>query len=98
MTGVELFFEIPQHPQPTIYTYHTVCVQAQYRTTYDVTGVQRVLCDVDFLEQTQSFLSNGWRLVDICVDANALAEGLLTDFNKSSIVYIDILKLINAKC
>lgn len=75
VTGVELFWEIPQHDQPTVYAYHTVCVQAMYTTVYDASGVQRVVCDVDFLTQIQSFLSQGWRLVDICMDVNALTEG-----------------------
>jgi hypothetical protein len=74
--GVELFFNVPQHPEPTVYAYHAVTVHANYSIMPDTTQtIQQVTCDADFMGQLTAFLSKGWRLVNICIDITAIAEG-----------------------
>ena len=74
--GVELFFNIPIHRFQTKYSYHTVTLPAQYHIVSDATQtVQQVQCDADFLGQLRLFLNRGWRLVDICMDTTAIADG-----------------------
>jgi len=74
--GVELFFNVPLQLSQIRFTYHTVTVTAQYRIVSDATqAVQQVECNADFLGQLKLFLNTGWKLVDICIDTAAIAEG-----------------------
>ena len=74
--GVELFFNVPRHRHPTLYTYHTMKVAANYHIVADATQtIQQILCDADFMGQMMLFLNKGWKLIDICMDTTALAEG-----------------------
>ncbi|ELT97862.1 hypothetical protein CAPTEDRAFT_224889 [Capitella teleta] len=73
--GVELFFNLPKHPTPVIYAYHTVTVHANYHIMPDTTQtIQQVTCDADFMGQLTVFLSKGWKLVNICIDITAIAD------------------------
>ena len=75
--GVELFFNVPLHRFQSRFTYHTVTVPAQYHIVTDATQtVQQVQCDADFLGQLRVFLNQGWKLVDICIDNTAIADGM----------------------
>jgi hypothetical protein len=75
--GVELFFNVPLHRSPSRFTYHTVTIAAQYQIVTDATQtVQQVECNADFLGQLKLFLNTGWKLVDICIDTSAIAEGI----------------------
>jgi hypothetical protein len=79
VAGVELFFNVPRHSSPSLYTYHTVTVAAQYQIVSDATQtVQQVECTADFLGQLKLFLNTGWKLVDICIDSSAIARGLFS--------------------
>ena len=74
--GVELFFNMPKHKNPTKHVYHAVTVHAKYYMVPDATQtIQQILCNTDFNEQMRLFLSKGWKLVDICMDVTAIAEG-----------------------
>jgi len=76
VNGVELFFNAPVHRPSTIYTYHVISVSAHYHIVADATQtVQQVECSTDFLGQLRLFLNKGWRLIDICIDATAIADG-----------------------
>ena len=37
--------------------------------------IQQIFCEADFNKQLKLFLDKGWKLVDICMDSIALAEG-----------------------
>jgi len=64
------------HRQPTVFTYHVITVSAHYRIVADATQtVQQVECSADFLGQLRLFLNQGWKLVDICIDSTAIADG-----------------------
>ena len=74
--GVELFFNVPMHKNPTLYTYYTVQVPANYYIIPDATQtIKQISCDADFMGQMKVFLARGWKLVDICIDTTAIAEG-----------------------
>ena len=74
--GVELFFNCPRHENPTIYTYHTLYKPTKYSVVPDATGaLQQVECDADWMGQLKVFLDKGWKLIDICQDTQALADG-----------------------
>jgi len=77
VNGVELFFNLPVHVrQPTIFTYHVVTVSAHYHIVADATQtLQQVECSADFLGQLRLFLNQGWKLVDVCIDSTAIADG-----------------------
>jgi len=76
VNGVELFFNIPVHRLPTVFTYHVITVSAHYHIVADATQtVQQVECSTDFLGQLRLFLNQGWKLVDICIDSAAIADG-----------------------
>jgi len=76
VNGVELFFNIPVHRLPTVFTYHVITVSAHYHIVPDATQtVQQVECSADFLSQLRLFLNRGWNLVDICIDYTAIADG-----------------------
>lgn len=75
INGVELFFNIPVHRLPTIFTYHIISVSAHYHIVADATQtVQQVECSEDFLGQLRLFLNQGWKLIDICIDYTAIAD------------------------
>ena len=79
VVGVELFFNIPKHKNPTRYTYHTLKVHANYHIVPDATQtIQQIVCDADYMGQMMLFLNQGWKLVDICMDTTALADGTVT--------------------
>lgn len=72
---MELFFNIPVHRLPTVFTYHVITVSAHYHIVPDATQtVQQVECSADFLGQLRLFLNRGWNLVDICIDYTAIAD------------------------
>ena len=76
VVGLELFFNLPRHPHPTQYVYHTARLKAHYHIVPDVTQtIQQILCDADFMGQMTKYLNNGWKLVDLCMDTAALNEG-----------------------
>lgn len=80
VNGVELFFNIPAHHRlpSTLFTYHVISVSAQYHVVPDATQtVQQVQCSADLLGQLRLFLNKGWKLVDICIDSTAIADGRL---------------------
>jgi len=63
---------------PTIYTYHTVTIPVTYNISSDDTQTtQQVSCDLNFFGQMKLFLDTGWKLVDICMDSTAIADGKL---------------------
>jgi len=79
VNGVELFFNIPVHRLPTVFTYHVITVSAHYHIVADATQtVQQVECSTDFRGQLRLFLNQGWKLVDICIDSAAIADGMCT--------------------
>jgi len=79
VNGVELFFNIPVHRLPTVFTYHVITVSAHYHIVADATQtVQQVECSTDFRGQLRLFLNQGWKLVDICIDSAAIADGMYT--------------------
>ena len=52
----------------------TLC--ARYYTALDATQTtHQVMCDSDFQGQMKLFMNQGWKLIDICIDTMALAEG-----------------------
>ena len=74
---MELFFNIPLHDQPTKFSYHAVKINSKYHVVPDATQtIQQIVCDADFMGQMKLFLNQGWKLVDICMDTLALAEGM----------------------
>ena len=76
VVGVELFFNVPKHTFPTRYAYHATTIPATYHIVPDATQtIQQIRCDADFLGQLRAFLNRGWKLVDICIDATAIADG-----------------------
>jgi len=76
VNGVELFFNTPVHRLPKTFTYHVITVSTHYHIVADATDtVQQVECSTDFLGQLRLFLNQGWKLVDICIDYTAIAEG-----------------------
>ena len=76
--GVDLFFNLPKRRQLPHYRYHTIKVPVRFVVVPDSTQtVQQIECDADWMGQLKIFLDKGWKLVDICIDTTALAEGYL---------------------
>ncbi len=74
---MDLFFHTAQHRNPTKYTYHTLRVPTHYTVVPDATqSIQQIDCDADWMGQMKLFLDQGWKLVDICMDTTALADGM----------------------
>ena len=74
--GVDLLFESPEHSDAVPYTYHAVKYPVRFMLVPDPTKSTHTLeCDADWMGQLKQFLDEGWKLVDICIDNTALAEG-----------------------
>ncbi|ESO93832.1 hypothetical protein LOTGIDRAFT_228597 [Lottia gigantea] len=66
--GVDVFFDMPTHPNPQIYTYQIISVPMEVRAGF---GGQTVFCD--WASHLGQFLCQGWRLVEIFVDNSQVA-------------------------
>ena len=77
--GVDLFFDIPKKkPESRRYCYHTINLPVKYKVVPESSKtLQQVDCDADWMGQMKLFLDKGWKLVDICIDTTALADGKL---------------------
>lgn len=74
--GVDLFFNVPKHENPVRYCYHTIKVPVRYVVVPDATQtIHQIESDADWMGQLKLFLDKGWKLIDICMDATALADG-----------------------
>ncbi|XP_002732701.1 uncharacterized protein LOC100377864 [Saccoglossus kowalevskii] len=68
--GVDMFFNMPTHPNPTLYSYQAVNIQVPYKM---VTGLASasVKVDLDWNAQLRAYLAQGWRLTDIFFDSSS---------------------------
>ncbi|KAK6168486.1 hypothetical protein SNE40_021008 [Patella caerulea] len=63
--GVDLFYEIPTHPNPEIYTYQIVPVSIQVYVNFG----RSITIGCDWAGILGSYLSQGWRLVEVFLDS-----------------------------
>ncbi|XP_063427359.1 uncharacterized protein LOC134710879 [Mytilus trossulus] len=85
--GVDLFFEIPQHPSPELYQYQAVPLKltAQlnlkmgFGTIKENWGLQ-----LDWQEVMNQYLGTGWRLIEVFNDMSADTSIGMTGFGSSS--------------
>ena len=72
--GVDLFFNMPLHPNPTIYVYQAVSVPIQFQLMGGFGQTQiRVL--TDFMGQFSAYLQKGWKLVEVNFDTSQTTQG-----------------------
>lgn len=71
--GVDLFFDIPTHPNPRRYVYQAVNVPIGVSVSAGFpVGKINVVCD--WLGQMAAFLQQGWRLVEVFLDQSATTQ------------------------
>ena len=71
--GVDLFFDIPTHPNPRRYVYQAVNVPINVSVSPGFpAGKIQVYCD--WLGQMAAFLQQGWRLVEIFLDQSGATQ------------------------
>ena len=71
--GVDLFFDIPTHPNPRRFIYQTVNVPIE-EAVEPATGfgaLPKHTFSCDWLGQMTTFLQQGWRLVEIFLDLSS---------------------------
>ncbi|ESO88477.1 hypothetical protein LOTGIDRAFT_234531 [Lottia gigantea] len=68
--GVDIFFDMPTHPNPEIYTYQMTTIPITARGKFG----GEIAADCDWATHLGQFLSQGWRLVEIFLD-NSLVVG-----------------------
>lgn len=61
--GTDLFFNMPLHPNPIIYTYMAISVPIPLRFSY---GTVDIVCD--WQGNLAQYFNQGWRLADIYLD------------------------------
>ncbi|XP_038077548.1 uncharacterized protein LOC119745331 [Patiria miniata] len=71
--GVDLFFNMPLHPNPKIYVYQAISVPVQFRLTSSFPQ-PRIQVLTDFMGQFAAFLQKGWKLVEINFDNSQTTE------------------------
>ena len=64
--GTDLFFNMPLHPNPIIYTYMAISVPIPLKVSYGAARGIDVVCD--WMGNLSQHLNQGWRLADIYVD------------------------------
>ncbi|XP_033640005.1 uncharacterized protein LOC117300350 [Asterias rubens] len=73
LKGVDLFFNMPLHPNPTIYVYQAVSVPIQFQLMGGFGQTQiRVL--TDFMGQFSAYLQKGWKLVEVNFDTSQTTQ------------------------
>ncbi|XP_038077549.1 uncharacterized protein LOC119745332 [Patiria miniata] len=71
--GVDLFFNMPLHPNPQIYVYQAVSVPVQFKLTSSYPQ-PRIKVLTDFMGQFAAFLQKGWKLVEINFDSSLTTQ------------------------
>ncbi|XP_013403484.1 raftlin-like [Lingula anatina] len=71
--GVDVFFNMPLHPNPRCYTYQAVNVPIGIRSKMGFTPTIQVQCD--WMSHYAAFLQQGWRLVEIFLDQSYMRSG-----------------------
>ena len=61
--GIDLFFNMPLHPNPKVYSYMAISVPIQMNYTFGLQGKVDLLCD--WMGTLGQHLNQGWRLADI---------------------------------
>ena len=64
--GTDLFFNMPLHPNPTIYTYMAISVPIPLTVSYTFGGTLDLVCN--WMGNLSQHLNQGWRLADIYMD------------------------------
>jgi len=64
--GTDLFFNMPLHPNPVIYTYMAISVQIPISIPHTIGGSVDMTCD--WMGILSQYLNQGWRLADIYMD------------------------------
>ncbi|XP_022079833.1 uncharacterized protein LOC110973367 [Acanthaster planci] len=71
--GVDLFFNMPLHPNPTVYIYQAISVPVQFQVTSSFPQ-PRIQVLTDFMGQFAAFLQKGWKLVEINFDCSMTTQ------------------------
>ena len=71
--GVDLFFDMPLHPNPRRYIYQAVNVPITVSVSAGFPA-GRVHVSCDWLGQMAAFLQQGWRLVEIFLDQSTATQ------------------------
>ncbi|XP_038076528.1 uncharacterized protein LOC119744594 [Patiria miniata] len=75
MQGVDLFFNMPLHPNPQIYVYQVISVPVKFKLKMSHIKVY----PSDFIGQFNAFLERGWKLVEINFDCSETSKGFLSE-------------------
>ncbi|XP_077977881.1 uncharacterized protein LOC144433437 [Glandiceps talaboti] len=74
MFGVDLLFQIPTQSSSAMYTYQAVNIPIMTKVKQGFASMS-LQTEFDFNAQLQSFLSVGWKLVDIFYDSSTTTQG-----------------------
>jgi len=74
-TGCDVFFNIPNHPNPVKYTYQLVNVPVKVMM-FGPGQLVKVSCD--WMQHFNTYLQQGWRLAEIFWDQGKRSHGGLT--------------------
>ncbi|XP_076099713.1 uncharacterized protein LOC143069125 [Mytilus galloprovincialis] len=85
--GVDLFFEIPQHPSPELYQYQAVPLKLTAQLNVSMgfgTPNQNWGLQLDWQGVMNQYLGTGWRLIEVFNDMSADTSSGMTGFGSSS--------------
>ncbi|XP_077978350.1 uncharacterized protein LOC144433843 [Glandiceps talaboti] len=71
--GMDLFFNMAKHPNPTTYSYQAIHVPINFKMQAGMMSASTKV-ELDWHAQLQAYLSQGWKLVDIFFDAGSSTE------------------------
>ena len=85
--GVDLFFEIPQHPSPELYQYQAVPLKliAQLNVSMGFSGPNHTWgLQLDWQGVMNQYLGTGWRLIEVFNDMSSDTSTGMTGFGSRS--------------
>ena len=79
-TGVDLFWDVPKIPRPHKYVYKAVTIPVKYSSlsSSNQSGSGTFKCSTDWRHYMKLYLGKGWKLVEISMDPNTIANGRYT--------------------
>ena len=79
--GTDLFFNMPLHQNPVIYTYMAISVQIHLKHSKGSLNL-----DCDWMGVLSQHLNQGWRLSDIYMDDLEMASSHYTSYSRKNFV------------
>ncbi|XP_072026999.1 uncharacterized protein [Amphiura filiformis] len=76
IAGVDLFFNMPLHPNPTRYAYQAINVPVTFKTKTFPSPITKM--ETDVIGQFTTFLNQGWKLVEINFDVTQVIKAGFT--------------------